>query len=287
MGWGERPRMTVWCYRVGSTLIDAGTGSVLETFLPVLLADGPVRHVYLTHHHEDHSGGAARIRNVTGAEVTVSQFAAPLLRRGFRQYPYQLLYWGRFTPFEADRRVTLPPLGSLPWSTPDGDFVLLHAPGHSHDMTVVWDEARGALFAADLYLAARLKLMRRDEVWSALEASLKRVLEQTRFEYLYCAHRPVTVRGAEALKQKYTWMVASRHRLEAELAAGTPTAELAEKVFGPSNRAFERVSLGNVSRRNMLASALGNLEPRPDVVRVVGGAWARCDFGTEGRLSGG
>ncbi len=276
--------MTVWCYRVGTTLIDTGAASVLEAFLPALLADGPVRHLYVTHHHEDHSGGAARVRALTGAQITVSQFAAPLLRRGFRQYPYQLLYWGRFARFEADEEVTLPPLGSAPWSTPDGDFTLLHAPGHSHDMTVVWDRARGALFAADLYLAARLKLMRRDEVWAALQASLERVLEQTVFERLYCAHRPVLAGGGAALAKKHAWMTASRARLEAELAAGTPPADLAERVFGPSNRAFERASLGNVSRGNMLASLLGDLRPRPDVRRAVGDAWARCDFGAEDAL---
>ena len=281
LGRGEHPRMSVWCYRVGATLLDTGAGSVLESFLPVLLADGPVRHVYVTHHHEDHSGGAARVRALTGASVTVSEFAAPLLRRGFRQYPYQRLYWGRFTRFEADSVVALPPLGSATWSTPDGDFTLLHAPGHSHDMTVVWDAARGALFAADLYLAARLKLMRRDEVWAALQASLKRVLERTEFEHLYCAHRPVPTGGRSALVKKLAWMNTSRERLAAELAAGTPRAELAEKVFGPSNRAFERASLGNVSRRNMLASLQGDLRPRPDVARAVGPAWARCDFGPD------
>ena len=278
MGRGEHPRLSVWCYRLGTTLIDTGTLSALEGFVPVLLADGPVRHIYVTHHHEDHSGGAARIRDLTGARITVSQFAAPLLRGGFRQRPYQRFYWGRFAPFEPDEILQLPPLGTLPWSTPDGDFVLLHAPGHSHDMTVVWDTARGALFAADLYLAARLKLMRRDEVWSALQASLARVLDRTAFDALYCAHRPVLAGGTEALQKKHAWMRSSRAHLEAERAAGTPPAQAAKTVFGRSNRVLERVSFGDLSRNNMAASALDDLKPRPDVVRAVGDAIARCRF---------
>lgn len=278
MGRGEHPRLSVWCYRLGVTLIDAGATTALEGFLPVLLADGPVRHIYLTHHHEDHSGGAARIRELTGAGITVSQFAAPLLRGGFQQHLYQRLYWGRFAPFEPDETVRLPPLGALPWSTPDGDFMLLHAPGHSHDMTVVWDAARGALFAADLYLAARLKLMRRDEVWSALQASLARVLDQTDFDALYCAHRPVLSGGTEALQKKYAWMHSSRDHLEAERTAGKHVTEAAETVFGRANRVLERVSFGDLSCSNMVASALGDLKPRPDVVRAVGAAVARCVF---------
>ncbi|CAN5783854.1 MBL fold metallo-hydrolase [soil metagenome] len=278
MGRGEHPRLSVWCYRLGATLIDAGTVSALEAFLPVLLADGPVRHIYLTHHHEDHSGGVVRVRDLTGAHITVSQFAAPLLRGGFRLHLYQQFYWGRFAPFEPDETLQLPPLGALPWSTPDGDFVLLHAPGHSHDMTVVWDAARGALFAADLYLAARLKLMRRDEVWSALQASLARLLDQTEFDALYCAHRPVLSGGFVALQKKHAWMLESREHLEAERAAGKRVTEAAETVFDRSNRVLERVSFGDLSRGNMAASALGDLKPRPDVVGAVGDAVARCRF---------
>lgn len=278
MGLGKKPVLRAWCYRVGSTLIDAGPAVSLPAFLPLLLEDGPIKHIFVTHHHEDHSGGAAQIRAKTGARITGTQFAQPLIEKGFRQYPYQLFYWGKYRPYPLDETLVLPPLDCLKWSTPDGEFVIIHAPGHSHDMTVVWDKERKALLAADLFLAPKLKVMRRDEVWAALEKSLARVLDETDIDLLLCAHRPVMTQGKAALEKKYNWMRSSREQIHERIMQGQPEMAASREVFGQTAVAFERIALGNVSQKNMLNSLQGRLKARADVVRRVGERWALCEF---------
>ncbi|MEZ4608509.1 MAG: MBL fold metallo-hydrolase [Deinococcales bacterium] len=93
------------------------------------------------------------------------------------------------------------PLGYLPWSTADGDFIVLHAPGHSHDMTVLYDPARRAIFSADLYLSSKQRLMRRDEVFEVTLESLKRVLRLD-IDMLLCGH-PVFHEGKARLGKTY------------------------------------------------------------------------------------
>ena len=278
MGRGAKPPMTVWAYRLGGTLIDSGTPNMLGEFLPAVLADGPLTHIYVTHHHEDHSGGAARLRELTGAAITLSSFCAPLTRSGFRQHLYQHLMWGRFRPYQEDHVLELSPLDSRRWHTPDGDFTVIHTPGHSFDMTVVYDADRRILFSADLYLGTALRVMRRDEVWAALKASLRRVLASTQPEYLYCSHRPLARGGQAALAKKLLWMERSETAYLRLRGQGLGRSAAAKVVFGPRRRGFERVTLGDATQLNMAASLEGDLTPRRDVEREVGEAWVRCRF---------
>ena len=282
MGLGKNPNMTVWSYRIGKTLIDSGTPSVLKLFTDELLDDGGVEHVYVTHHHEDHSGGAARIRQLTGAKICLTQYCDPLTQNGFRQYPYQLFYWGKFRSYQADTILELPALSCLDWVTPDGRFRLFHTPGHSHDMTVVLDIERRILFTADLFLAPKIKLMRRDEVWQAFEDSLARVLQEADFDQMYCGHRGVFEDGQALLEKKHEWMRSSRQAFQDLVSGGVSEDEARKKVFGRSVPSFERVSLGNVSQRNMIDSLQGRLKARPDVVMQIGAKWASNDFDQDG-----
>ena len=277
-GRGKNPVLRAWAYRVGSTLFDTGPPAVESQVLETILRDGPLKHIYVSHHHEDHSGNAAALRQASGASITLSQYCAPLTRQGFKHYPYQKVYWGKFKPLKEDVILELPALGSRTWVTDDGSFIIFHAPGHSHDMSVIWDKERGVLFAADLYLASRLKLMRRDEVWDALEASTKRILRTADFEQLLCAHRPVFENGKAALEKKHTWMLTAKKSLVELVNKGLSLKEASRLCFGNSKHLLARVSLGNVSRDNMAKSALGRFKPRPDVEKIVGESWARCDF---------
>ena len=55
----------------------------------------PVEALVVTHHHEDHMGGAAALRAARGVVPHAHPAAVPLLADGFEQEPYRRLAWGR------------------------------------------------------------------------------------------------------------------------------------------------------------------------------------------------
>ncbi len=68
-------------------LVDAGTGESASDILEAVghLGRGAakrIRYIFLTHLHADHSGGAAALREATGAKVAVHADGADVLRSG-------------------------------------------------------------------------------------------------------------------------------------------------------------------------------------------------------------
>lgn len=67
-------------------IIDCGTGYGLMNIMEELRRDGfdpkSVRYILLTHAHMDHAGGAAAMRELTGARIVASRLSASFLERG-------------------------------------------------------------------------------------------------------------------------------------------------------------------------------------------------------------
>lgn len=271
-GHGRKPIMSVWCYRIGEMLIDTGTIKEEDKLLECIRADGPVKRVYVTHHHEDHSGNMTGLIREFNPEVVISRYAAPLVRQGFRQYLYQKMIWGRFRPFEPDIVLDLPARGYLKWDNPDGEFEIHHCPGHSHDMTVLWDPVRRALFSADLYLGRQIRFMRRDEIWSESKESLQRIADLLPVRHLYCGHHPVTENGRAVLQAKLNWMQEFETHIMNKTAKA-PYGQLNSEAWDV--RLF---TLGDASEKNIRRSVQGQFKIREDIIRRVGYRQAACDF---------
>ena len=135
----------------GVVMFDAGTGMGADQIVEVCRRDGlaldQIRHLFLTHAHSDHGGGAAHMRDrlplqlyaatrtaeivSTGDEAAVS---LPIARAG-GMYPADYIY--RACPVEhvlMDRQVNT--IGNLQIET-------IATPGHSHDHTSYLVTANG------------------------------------------------------------------------------------------------------------------------------------------------
>lgn len=155
---------------VNAYLLDTGAGPVLiDTGFPgdelrilgalAELAVGPrgLRAIVLTHAHPDHAGGAAALREATGAPIHMHPRDAELVAAGRTGRPLQ--------PAPGFEHV-VPPQRLLPFPiapfTPDDDLrpggaapflpgvTVLGAPGHSAGQVILrWNRHGGVLIAAD------------------------------------------------------------------------------------------------------------------------------------------
>jgi glyoxylase-like metal-dependent hydrolase (beta-lactamase superfamily II) len=221
-------------YRLGSGIIDTGPPnqwSIVRRFVE----EKAISHVLVTHHHEDHSGNAARVHTEITGTVLFPPTGLAFARDGFRLRPYQRVVWGvpeRFVPEPMPDEVRLAHGVRLR---------AIHTPGHSPDMTCFLEPERGWLFSGDLYIASRPRLLRADENVDDEIESLQRVLDLD-FETVFCAHRGVVTDGKRAIRTKLDYLTSLRDEVR----------ELHDE--GKSIRAITRTLLGRESLMTLITS---------------------------------
>jgi glyoxylase-like metal-dependent hydrolase (beta-lactamase superfamily II) len=110
---------------------------------------GDVRTILLTHHHFDHIGNVADLRERAGARVIAHAADAPVITGAIRAEPKG------FVPRLLGRVMAAPPtkidqLITADESEPIPDFTAVHTPGHTRGhVSYLLDRAGGVLFAGD------------------------------------------------------------------------------------------------------------------------------------------
>jgi len=137
-----------------AALVDAGTGHgtgrVVANIRKAGVEPACVRHLFITHCHYDHTGGAAALRQQTGCVIIAHELDAEYLEAGDSRVTAASWYGARMEPLrvdvkvaESERRFTV---GRL-------EVTFRHAPGHSPGSSVLYLESDGkrVLFGQDVH----------------------------------------------------------------------------------------------------------------------------------------
>ncbi|HEY7983719.1 MAG TPA: MBL fold metallo-hydrolase [Ktedonobacterales bacterium] len=182
-----------------------------------------IARILITHGHEDHRGGAAQLRERTGAPV---------------------LAWSREGTPEADATLAD---GAI---IPIGTVVLraLHTPGHRFDHLCFLHEARGALFAGDLVAGVGTVVIAPPEGDMAdYLASLERLLALPRLGAILPAHGPIIKDGPALLRQYIAHRLERERQVLAALAAGDTTLDaLVARIYAAVDPALHPVAARTV-----------------------------------------
>jgi len=199
LGWAPLgpPLMTVYAYVLGDVMIDTGQAHMRSEVLQIAGAY-QVKRVFLTHHHEDHSGNAAALKKTGPVRVYGQALTRAKMATGFRILPYQKYVWGRTQPLAVD-------LFPDRIETVMGKLVPVHTPGHAKDHTAFWLPETGVLFSGDLYLADTIKYFRVDEDVGTQIDSLHKLLALD-FDTLLCGHFPKLETGKQRISKKLAFL---------------------------------------------------------------------------------
>lgn len=242
-----RPVFPFRAYLVDGLLIDTGP-PINQAQMAAFLREHRVEQVVNTHHHEDHAGLNAMINQQLGLTPLVHESAVALL--------------ADLPPIQRYRQITWRPaansrtraIGAVV-ETNRYRFEVLHTPGHADDHVVLHEPNEGWLFSGDLYIADRLKLLRREEDPHVMLESVALTLEAD-FDTLFCAHRGIVANGHAAMGRKHANMAAFRDEVRRLHAMGLGPVEILRRLMGREDRVMAWLSEGDFTRLNLVEACL-------------------------------
>ncbi|WP_426415725.1 MBL fold metallo-hydrolase [Aestuariirhabdus sp. LZHN29] len=247
-------------YRMGSTLIDCGPSNQWRS-VRQFVDERRLEQLLITHHHEDHSGNAARLSRQFSITPLAPELAREKLRQGFVIPPVQRFVWGRSHPVE-----TAPLPGQV--ALADGSPVYpVHTPGHAKDLTCFFLPRQKWFFSGDLYIAKSLRMLRSDEDLSQLIDSIGKVLELD-FEVMFCPHRGIVEQGKQSLQAKFDNLLSFCDEAQSLARQGQTPRQISDRLLGPEGW-VAKISGHNISAINLVNAALGVDLKQPVTSRVV------------------
>jgi len=226
-------------YVTRGVMIDSGFPAAAADVVR-LARERSISAAMITHHHEDHSGGAPALA-AAAIPLMIPPEVARLVRAGEPIPVYRRIVWGSPAPLGS-----VTPANSIP------GLELLPAPGHSHDHHVVWDAERRTLFAGDLFLGVKVRVAHPEEDPRLLVETLRRfaALEPVR---LFDAHRGAIANPAMALRRKADWIEEIIGAVDDRVARGWSDDDIRRELLGRESFS-SYVSRGEYGKKNLVTA---------------------------------
>ena len=244
-----RNMQTVYMYHFGDVLIDSAQSNSDKNVRTALL-DKSIDTILVTHHHEDHSGNLAWLKDENDALVYAHPKAAKKLTRGFTVSPL-----GRLISGKVDKVKTLAIEDGQRIEAGPFQIIAVHTPGHTDDHMAYHVPERGWLFSGDMYVADKIKYFESSEDISLQIESLKK-MTLLDFDALLCSHNPKTHDGKKRLLRKLDLMENFYGEVMKLHDKGMSANDILKAMGRKENHFFKIMTVGHFTAVNMVKSVL-------------------------------
>ena len=252
----SKPFIHANVYFVDGLLIDTGQRKVSQLLLDKI-GGLAVEQIFITHHHEDHTGNLDHLQAHFSCPIYASPSCCEMMKAPPPISLAQQMSWGNRPPFHQ----LTPIKGTL--RTPNHQFEIIPAPGHAPDMVVLYEPERKWLFSADLYIHHYIGYMLPSESITQQIQSTRRVLELD-FDVLLCGHNPQFSNGKALLQQKLSFLEQFYEQVAKFHQKGLSAKAVFKAMRLKENHFIKIFSGGKLSKMNMVRSVIRDLSnPSP------------------------
>ena len=247
-----RPFMFVHIYYVDGLLIDTGQRKAQRKILEVTDVLN-INQLFITHHHEDHTGNIEAMRKRYDLPVYASPRCCEIMKNPPKLSLAQKLSWGN----RPAQHNLLPKTGAL--TTPNFNFQIIPIPGHATDMVALYEPERQWLFSADLYINSYIDYFLEGESMAQQIASMKKILELD-FKVMFCSHKPQLSSAKKQLSKKLDFFEKFFEQVAVLHSKGYTATQIFNQMKLKENHLVKLLSGGTLSKLNMVKSVIADLE---------------------------
>ena len=239
-------KLNAYCFEVDGILIDSGAQSVLTDLKP-FFEEADFDQLYLTHNHEDHTGGAAFLQQTYDIPVFINEISVNDCKQVANYPQYRKLFWGKRKPFEAK------PIGKT-FSSRHATWDVITTPGHTKDHLSFLNRSTKQLFSGDLYVHPKPKVIMPNEDIPTIIASLEKMLTYD-FEEMFCCHAGYIKDGRKALEDKLAYLTSLQEEVLDLYEQGWKEKDIRKKIF-PKRYPITYFSFGDWDSKHIIRTIL-------------------------------
>lgn len=244
----KNSKFTSYIYHIDGLLIDTGHSKASKQVLK-RLKNIKVDQIFITHHHEDHSGNIKLLQQYFKCPVYSSELCSNIMKNPPKLSLAQKGIWGNRPPYQN----IIPIYDTI--KTEHYQFQILSIPGHAIDMAALYEPNKKWLFSADLYINSYIGYYLKNESILQQIDSIKKVLELD-FDVLLCSHNPQFKNGKEKLIKKLNYLQSFYDEVTQYYKKGFNAKQIMSHMNLKEFKLIKVVSGGDLARINMVKSAI-------------------------------
>lgn len=238
--------LNVYSFYIDGVLIDTGSNTLFELFQP-WFQKKDIQQIFLTHNHEDHTGGAAQLQETLQTPIYIHEKSVAIVEELESLPNYRQFVWGDRGRFHAKSYNQTMLSTNYQWD-------VIFTPGHASDHVTLYCRELKILFTGDLFVQAHTKAIMKGENLIETLHSLKTLLNYD-FEEVYCCHAGYLKNGRQKLQEKIDYLEEKQQIIKTLSKEGQSIVEIRDTLF-PRRYAIEQFSNGEWGSQYIIKSIL-------------------------------